>query len=153
MKKRILNITVNGVLHEILISPNALLLEVLREDLRLTGTKFGCEHAECGLCTVLVEGVPTLSCIKLASLCDGKSIDTVEGLHGPDADLVKQAFAEEGASQCGYCTPSMALMMTHIVSQNRDVDIRKELSGNICRCTGYVKILKAYERVLELKRR
>jgi carbon-monoxide dehydrogenase small subunit len=122
----------------------------LREDLRLTGTKFGCELGECGVCTVLIDGEPALSCSTLAVLCDGKSITTVEGLSGKEAEVVRRAFAEEGAAQCGYCTPSMAVMLTYILRRGGATDIRDELSGNICRCTGYTKILKAYERSVEL---
>jgi carbon-monoxide dehydrogenase small subunit len=150
MESRIVRLKVNDTVHELLVSPNKVLLEVLREDLRLTGTKFGCELGECGVCTVLIDGEPALSCSTLAVLCDGKSITTVEGLKGREAEIVQRAFAEEGASQCGYCTPSMAVMLNYILRRGDDVDIRDELSGNICRCTGYTKILKAYERSIEL---
>jgi aerobic-type carbon monoxide dehydrogenase small subunit (CoxS/CutS family) len=150
MEKHVVRLRVNDAEHEFLVSPNRVLLEVLREDLRLTGTKFGCELGECGLCAVLVDGVPALSCSTLAVLCHDKSIKTVEGLRGREADIVRQAFAEQGASQCGYCTPSMALMLSHILERGEDVDIREELSGNLCRCTGYTKILEAYERSIEL---
>jgi carbon-monoxide dehydrogenase small subunit len=153
MKKRILNITVNGVEHEILVAPNQVLLEVLREDLGLTGTKFGCELGECGVCTVLIDGTPKLSCITLAALCEGADITTVEGLTGEELDVIVGAFSEEGASQCGYCTPSMAIMLKHLLDRDDDVDIRTELSGNICRCTGFIKILRAYEKSLERARK
>lgn len=141
---------VNGRDRELVVEPQKLLLEVLREDLGLTGTKFGCELGECGLCTVLVAGVPTLSCLTLASLCEGRCVTTIEGLSGPEYEIVREAFVEEGAAQCGYCTPSMVLMLTHLLTEKCDVDIRKVLSGNLCRCTGYTKIIKAYERSLEL---
>jgi len=151
MQKRIVKLNVNGVNHELLVAPNKLLLEVLREELAMTGTKFGCELGECGVCTVLVDGTPALSCSTLACLCDGKEITTVEGLKGKTFDIVKQAYAETGASQCGYCTPSMVLMLHHILSkEEQPVDVREELSGNLCRCTGYTAILNAYERSLEL---
>lgn len=153
MNRRVVKLSVNGRVHELLVAPNRLLLEVLREDLNLTGTKFGCELGECGLCTVLIDGSPALSCLTLASLCQDRDITTVEGLRGDEFNIVAKAFAEEGASQCGYCTPSMALMLTHILARGEEVDIRKELSGNICRCTGYTKILKAYERMVELARK
>jgi carbon-monoxide dehydrogenase small subunit len=152
VNKRIVRLKVNDTEHELLVSPNRVLLEVLREDLRLTGTKFGCELGECGVCTVLIDGEPALSCSTLAVPCDGKSITTVEGLKGREAQIVQRAFAEEGASQCGYCTPSMAVMLNYIVRRGGDVNIRDELSGNLCRCTGYTKILKAYERSIELAR-
>lgn len=150
MESKIVRLRVNDTVHNLLVSPNRVLLEVLREDLRLTGTKFGCELGECGVCTVLIDGEPALSCSTLAVLCDGKSITTVEGLKGREAEIVRQAFAEEGASQCGYCTPSMVVMFNYIVRRGDDVDIRHELSGNLCRCTGYTKILRAYERSVEL---
>jgi carbon-monoxide dehydrogenase small subunit len=148
VSKQTLTITVNDRGYELLIAPNKVLLEVLREDLHLTGTKFGCELGECGLCTVLVDGVPTLSCLTLAVLCDGKSVTTVEGLTGDELKIIADAFAEEGASQCGYCTPSMAMMLNYLLKQRGQIDIRNELSGNLCRCTGYVKILRAYEKSL-----
>jgi len=153
METRVIRLKVNNTEHELLTPPNRVLLEVLREDLRLPGTKFGCELGECGVCTVLIDGVPALSCCTLAVLCDGKSITTVEGLTGREAEIVGEAFAEMGASQCGYCTPSMALMFNYILRRGGDVDIREELSGNLCRCTGYTKILEACEKSVELARK
>lgn len=153
MTKRVIAVTVNGVEREVLTPPERTLLETLREDLQLTGTKFGCEHGECGACTVLIDDVPALSCITLAQLCDRKQVTTVEGLAGDHVEAVRQAFAEAGASQCGYCTPGMAVVFHHILSRaagGETVDARKELSGNICRCTGFVGILKAYEKAKEL---
>ena len=153
MQKRVVTLMVNGVECEVLMAPNKVLLEVLRENLELTGTKFGCELGECGLCTVLIDGTPALSCLTLASLCEGKRITTVEGLDDGEFDTIRRAFAEEGASQCGYCTPSMAVMLSHLLEKDGDVDLRDELSGNLCRCTGYTKILRAYERSLRTARK
>lgn len=150
MKKRIVTMDVNGTGQELLVAHHRTLLEVLREDLNLPGTKYGCEMGECGACTVLVDGTPTLSCLTLASLCEGKSVTTVEGLDGRLARIVERAFAEEGGSQCGYCTPGMVVMFNHLLAQPRPVDVREELSGNICRCTGYTQIINAFERGLEL---
>jgi carbon-monoxide dehydrogenase small subunit len=147
--KRSITIIVNGTPHEILVPAERTLLEVLREDLRLTGTKFGCEQAECGACTVLVDGKPALSCITLAQMCEGRSVTTVEGLDGAIAETLRTAFAEAGASQCGYCTPGMAVMFHHLLTRQaagEAIDPKRELSGNICRCTGFVKILEAYEQ-------
>jgi len=146
MRRQITTLTVNGARHELLVDDTRTLLEVLREDLGLTGTKFGCELGECGLCTVLVDDVPTLSCLRLARLCDGKSVLTVEGLGGEAFEIVAEAFAKEGASQCGYCTPAMAIMFHHSISRSEDVTAFEALSGNICRCTGYTRIIEAYER-------
>jgi len=150
MTKTVLAITVNGTHHELLVAANRTLLEVLREDLRLTGTKFGCELGECGACTVIIDGIPVSSCLRLAALCDGKEIVTIEGLDDSTFELVEKAFKEEGASQCGYCTPAMALMFHYLLSNKGRVEVRDELAGNICRCTGYVKIIKAFERSLDL---
>lgn len=153
MNKRIVHITVNGVDHDVLLAPNRVLLEVLREDLGLTGTKFGCELGECGVCTVLIDGTPKLSCITLAALCESASVTTIEGLEGEELEIIARAFSEEGASQCGYCTPSMVIVLKHLLTREGDIDIRHELSGNICRCTGFTKILKAYEKTLEHARK
>jgi carbon-monoxide dehydrogenase small subunit len=156
MTRRPVTITVNGVPREVLAGGERTLLEVLREDLRLTGTKFGCEQAECGACTVLLDGTPALSCITLVHRCAGRSVTTVEGLTGPTADALQRAFAESGAAQCGYCTPGMAVMFHHLLSRRaagESVDPRRELSGNLCRCTGFVKILEAYERSARLTER
>jgi len=152
MKKRILSLTINGIPHEILVAPERTLLEVLREEAGLTGTKFGCELGECGACTVLVDGTPAASCITLAALCHDKHITTVEGLDDSLFDIVRQAFQEQGASQCGYCTPGMVLMIHHSLSGDDIPDAYTALSGNLCRCTGYTRIIKAYERSCELAR-
>lgn len=152
MSKRITTLTVNGTRHELLVDDCRTLLEVLREDLGLTGTKFGCELGECGLCTVLVDDVPTLACLTLARLCDGKSLLSVEGLGGEAFEIVAEAFAKEGASQCGYCTPAMAIMFHHAITRDEDIDAFTALSGNICRCTGYTRIIEAYERSVKKAR-
>jgi carbon-monoxide dehydrogenase small subunit len=145
-RRRLLRLTVNGRAHEVLAFPHQTLLELLREDLDLTGTKFGCELGECGACTVLLEGEPTLACSTLALLCEGRSVTTVEGLEGDLAQRVAEAFEAAGGSQCGYCTPGMAVMFHHLLQRDDGVEVEAELSGNLCRCTGYAGIRKAFER-------
>jgi len=140
---------VNGERIELLLPVHKTLLEVLREDMQLTGTKHGCELGECGTCTVLVDGKPQLSCLLLPIQVEGRAITTVEGMAGgPELHPLQQAFAELGAAQCGYCTPGMLLSARSLLDTNpaptRD-DIREALAGNLCRCTGYVKILQAVE--------
>jgi carbon-monoxide dehydrogenase small subunit len=147
--KRPVALTVNGETYEVAIAPHHTLLEVLREDLGLTGTKHGCEQGECGLCTVLVEGRPQFSCLTLALEAEGQEIRTVEGLaDGPEPHPLQRAFGEHGASQCGYCTSGMLLSAYALLEANpaptRD-EIRHALSGNLCRCTGYLAILDAVE--------
>ena len=148
MKVR-LRLTVNDEAHEVLVVPHKTLLEVLREDLALTGTKHGCELGECGTCTVLVDGAPVLSCLALPADLEGRAITTVEGMaDGGRLHPLQQAFAELGAAQCGYCTPGILLsakaLLAERPSPTRD-EIREALAGNLCRCTGYTKILDAVE--------
>lgn len=141
--------TVNGETVDVQFAPHKTLLEVLREDLRLTGTKHGCELGECGTCAVLLDGVPVLSCLVLGVACHGRTVKTVEGMSdGPTLHPLQDAFAELGAAQCGYCTPGFLLTAEALLSENpaptRD-QIRHALSGNLCRCTGYIKIYEAVE--------
>lgn len=143
----VLHLTVNGETADVLAPPAATLLEVLREDLGLTGTKHGCELGECGLCTVLVDGTPLLACLLLAVEMKGRQIVTVEGLaDGTRLAPLQEAFRELGAAQCGYCTPGMLMAATHLlatVPSPTEGQIREALSGNLCRCTGYIKIVDA----------
>ena len=148
MKLR-LRLTVNDEAHDLLVAPHKTLLEVLREDLMLTGTKHGCELGECGTCTVLVDGAPVLSCLALPAALEGRAVRTVEGLaEGGRLHPLQQAFAELGAAQCGYCTPGILLTARALLEESptptRD-EIREALAGNLCRCTGYTKILDAVE--------
>ena len=140
---------INGERQEIAFAPQRTLLEVLREDLGLTGTKHGCELGECGTCTVLVDGQPELSCLVLGLECQGRAIVTVEGLQdGPAPHPLQQAFAELGAAQCGYCTPGILLAARALLADHPSAtreEIREALSGNLCRCTGYLKIFEAVE--------
>jgi carbon-monoxide dehydrogenase small subunit len=140
---------VNGETREVVCPPEKTLLEVLREELGLTGTKHGCELGECGTCTVLLDGRPELSCLVLALECEGRRIETVEGLQeGPRPHPLQQAFAELGAAQCGYCTPGILCAAKALLEEkpaaSRD-EVREALSGNLCRCTGYLKIYEAVE--------
>jgi carbon-monoxide dehydrogenase small subunit len=140
---------VNGVERCILVPPNRTLLEILREDLKLCGTKFGCEQGECGACTVILNGTPVVSCLVLAPLCDGAEITTVEGIPAEVIEEVGAAFDAEGGSQCGYCTPGMAVMFHHLREKPNAGTAEEELAGNICRCTGYLGIKRAYRRCVE----
>jgi carbon-monoxide dehydrogenase small subunit len=148
MKKISLMLKVNGEEYDIYISPNRTLLEVLREELELTGTKEGCGEGVCGSCTVLCNGFPIRSCFTLAAEVQGAEITTVEGLREEDGqlDLLQQSFIDHGAVQCGFCTPGMLMSAKAFLNRNpnpSEDDIRKGISGNICRCTGYTKIVDA----------
>jgi len=139
----------NGEPVEVAFAPHKTLLEVLREDLGLTGTKHGCELGECGTCTVLVDDTPVLSCLLLGLACAGRRVKTVEGMaEGGTLHPLQEAFAELGAAQCGYCTPAFLLAAAALLagrpSPTRD-DIKQALAGNLCRCTGYLKIYEAVE--------
>lgn len=147
--RHVIALDVNGERRELLLPVHKTLLEVLREDMQLTGTKHGCELGECGTCTVLVDGKPELSCLLLPIQIEGRAITTIEGLaDGARLHPLQQAFAELGAAQCGYCSPGILLASKSLLDGNshpsRD-DIREALAGNLCRCTGYQKILDAVE--------
>ena len=156
-RKRSISLSVNGEPAEVSFAPYKTLLEVLREDLGLIGTKHGCELGECGTCTVLVDGDPMLSCLALPVDLQGPAITTVEGMaNGGELHPLQQAFAELGAAQCGYCTPGILLTAQALLADNaaptRD-EVRHALAGNLCRCTGYTKILDAVElAALRMKR-
>src|SRR5436190_20375923 len=139
----------NGENVEVAFAPHKTLLEVLREDLALTGTKHGCELGECGCCAVLVDGRPVLSCLALGVAVDGHEVTTVEGMaEGTQLHPLQQTFAELGAAQCGYCTPGILLtakvLLEKVPRPSRD-EIKEALAGNLCRCTGYIKIYEAVE--------
>ena len=154
MTKELLQLRVNGERHTVAAEPHHTLLEVLREELQLTGTKHGCELGECGACTVLVDGVPVLSCLTLpAQLAENAEVTTVEGL-STDATLhpLQTAFAEEGAAQCGYCTPGMLMAAKALLDGNPHPtrgEIAHAISGNLCRCTGYTAIYEAIEKAAQ----
>ena len=144
-----LRLAVNGVEHDLLTPACRTLLEVLREDLDLTGTKHGCELGECGACTVLVDGAPYLSCLTLAVELEGRDVTTVEGMDdGIGLHPLQEAFRELGAAQCGYCTSGMLMSASSLLETNPQparADVEAALAGNLCRCTGYAKILEAVE--------
>jgi carbon-monoxide dehydrogenase small subunit len=144
-----LTLHVNGEPQEVSFAPYKTLLEVLREDMNLTGTKHGCELGECGACAVLVDGVPVLSCLALALDCEDRAIETVEGLaDGSKLHPLQAAFADLGGAQCGYCTPGILMTAKALLekdpSPSRD-KIREAISGNLCRCTGYQQIYESIE--------
>jgi aerobic-type carbon monoxide dehydrogenase small subunit (CoxS/CutS family) len=149
VERAVLTLEVNGERAQLLLPVHKTLLEVLREDMQLTGTKHGCELGECGTCTVLIDGKPELSCLVLPVQIEGRSIMTVEGMaRGAELHPLQRAFAELGAAQCGYCTPGILLSAKSLLEVNRRPsrdDIREALAGNLCRCTGYAKILDAVE--------
>ena len=149
VERVVLQLDVNGERRELLVPVHKTLLEVLREDMQLTGTKHGCELGECGTCTVLVDGKPHLSCLVLPIQVQGRSITTIEGMaDGSQLHPLQTAFAELGAAQCGYCTPGILLSARSLLDENprpTREEIREALAGNLCRCTGYVKILEAVE--------
>ena len=141
------DLCVNGEEQQVSFAPYKTLLEVLREDMNLTGTKHGCELGECGACAVLVDGEPRLSCLTLALDCAGRSVETIEGLaRGPRLHPLQAAFADFGGSQCGYCTPGVIMTAKALLDRNatptRD-EIKEATAGNLCRCTGYTKIVEA----------
>ena len=139
-------VTVNGTPHRLSVAPNRVLADVLREDLRLTGCKIGCDQAVCGACTVLVDGVPTTSCTTFAFELDGKTVTTIEGLADGALHPVQRAFLDNTAFQCGFCTPGMVLSVTALLARHPDPDeatIRQWLNANVCRCTGYAMIIDA----------
>jgi carbon-monoxide dehydrogenase small subunit len=151
--KRVIELNVNGDTHELLVAPNYTLLEVLREKLGLMGTKRGCDLGACGACTVLIDGEAYLSCLMLAVDAAGKEIITIEGLAaGGDLHPLQKAFIDHGGLQCGFCTPGMILTAEAILKEDEhptEEVVKKKMAGNLCRCTGYKKILEAVMSVAE----
>jgi aerobic-type carbon monoxide dehydrogenase small subunit (CoxS/CutS family) len=157
MKKELIELRVNGRSYEIAIEPSRLLLEVLRQQLDLTGSKRGCDDSSCGACTVLVDGVPMLSCTLLAASCEEQEITTVEGVseHGSLA-AIQKSYGDWGGAQCGYCTPGFMMTVKHLLSQNQNPtedEIRRALSSNLCRCTGYTQMYQAIRAAIEAEQK
>ena len=151
--KRLLELTLNGRRREDAVADHQLLVDYLREVAGLTGTKTGCDGGECGACTVLVDGNAVLSCLTLAARCEGKSVETIEGLAVRGRlDPLQRAFHEKLGTQCGYCTPGMIMAAEALLRRNPhpgDEEIRAALDGNLCRCTGYVKIVESVRAAAE----
>ncbi len=150
MKKQLIQLEINNRLYEVPVNPRDLLVDVIRNKVGLTGTKKGCGQGDCGACTVLIDGVPVLSCITLAIACQGKKITTIEGLADAQGNLhpLQQAFLDHGAVQCGFCTPGMILTAKALLDRNprpTELQIKRAIAGNICRCTGYKKIVEAID--------
>ena len=148
-QKAHIQVTLNGESVEVAFAPHKTLLEVLREDLALTGTKHGCELGECGVCTVLIDGQPTLSCLFLGLDAEDREVMTIEGMaERGNLHALQETFADLGAAQCGYCTPGFLLVAKELLERNpnpRRDEIQDALAGNLCRCTGYLKIYEAVE--------
>jgi carbon-monoxide dehydrogenase small subunit len=157
VKKEIAKFKINGRFYEVILTPNMTLSELLRDQLDLTGTKHACEVGQCGSCTVLVDGKPTLSCSTLAISVRDKEVLTIEGLsRGTQLHPLQQAFIDYGAIQCGFCTPGMILMAKALLDENSKPtrqEVREGLGGNLCRCTGYVKIIDAVMAAAERMRK
>ncbi|HIE06934.1 MAG TPA: (2Fe-2S)-binding protein [Desulfarculaceae bacterium] len=147
MKKCHITFQLNGITREVLVNPNQTLLRMLREDMGLTGTKYGCGEGDCGACTILLDDEPVNSCLILAAQVDGHRITTIEGLaDGDKLHPLQTSFIEHGAIQCGFCTPGMLLSAKALLDEQpepSELEIRTAISGNLCRCTGYQKIVKA----------
>ncbi len=157
MKKELIELRVNGRTHELAIEPSKLLLDVLRQDLDLTGSKHACDDSSCGACTVQVDGVPMLSCTILVASCEGQEITTVEGVadHGSLAALQK-AYGDFGGAQCGFCTPGFMMTIKWLLANNPDpseAEIRDALSSNLCRCTGYSQMYQAIRAALDAEQK
>lgn len=157
MRKELISLRVNGRTHVLAAEPSKLLLDVLREDLRLTGSKRGCDDSSCGACTVQVDGIPMLACTMLAASCQEREITTVEGVseHGSLA-AIQKAYGDWGGAQCGYCTPGFIMTVKYLLANNprpTEAEIKQALSGNLCRCTGYTQMYEAIKSAIEAERK
>src|SRR6201997_4854027 len=157
MKKELIELRVNGRPHQLAIEPSALLLDVLRQDLQLTGSKRGCDDSSCGACTALADGVAVMSCTLLAASCEGQEITTIEGVseHGSLA-AIQKAYGDWGGAQCGFCTPGFIMTVKNLLTENPEPtedEVRSALSSNLCRCTGYTQMYQAIRAALEAEQK
>src|SRR2546423_12301336 len=157
MKKELVDLRVNGRTRELAIEPSKLLLDVLREDLGLTGSKRGCDDSSCGACTVQLDGLPMLACTLLAASCQGQEVTTIEGVseHGSLA-AIQKAYGDWGGAQCGFCTPGFIMTVKFLLSNNSDpteAEVRSALSSNLCRCTGYSQMYQAIKAAIEAEQK
>jgi carbon-monoxide dehydrogenase small subunit len=157
MKKALIQLRVNGRSHELALEPNRLLLDALRIDMQLTGSKRGCDDSSCGACTILLDGTPMLACTMLAASCEGQEITTVEGVseHGALA-AIQKAYGDWGGAQCGFCTPGFMMTVKHLLATNpnpSEEDVRAALSSNLCRCTGYSQMYEAIKAAIEAEQK
>jgi carbon-monoxide dehydrogenase small subunit len=156
MKKELVELKINGRTHELAIEPSALLLDVLRQELGLTGSKRGCDESSCGACTVLLDGVAMMSCTLLGASCQGQEITTIEGVseHGSLA-AIQKAYGDWGGAQCGFCTPGFIMTVKSLMVENPDpseAEVRAALSSNLCRCTGYSQMYAAFRSAIAAER-
>lgn len=153
--KQLITLNINDQNYDVIVTPMDLLVDVIRKKIGLTGTKKGCGQGDCGACTVLIDGKPELSCLKLAISCVDKKITTIEGIANEDGTLhpIQESFLDNGAVQCGFCTPGMILSAKALVDRNpnpTEKEIKTAIAGNTCRCTGYIKIIEAIESYANL---
>ena len=156
MKKELIELHINGRTHEVATEPSALLLDVLRQELQLTGSKRGCDDSSCGACTVLVDGVAMMSCTLLAASCEEREITTIEGVteHGALA-AIQKAYGDWGGAQCGYCTPGFIMTVKSLLAENpepSETEVRAALGSNLCRCTGYNQMYEAIRSAIDAER-
>jgi len=149
---RIITFTINGKARKEPVEANTLLVNLIRERLTLTGTKYACGIGECGACTVLINGKPALSCLTLAAEADGKDVVTIEGLNDKISTVLRETFLEEGAVQCGFCTPGFLVMSSYLLKEKpkpTEDEVKKYVKGNLCRCTGYIGVIRAIMKASE----
>ena len=149
---RIITFTINGKARKEPVEANTLLVNLIRERLTLTGTKYACGIGECGACTVLINGKPALSCLTLAAEADGKDVVTIEGLNDKISTVLRETFLEEGAVQCGFCTPGFLVMSSYLLKEKpkpTEDEVKKYIKGNLCRCTGYIGVIRAIMKASE----